>query len=443
MMGMSSPEWSRYMHDVVGVPDPARGDLRRGRAADAERYRERLPLIAGAVEAVRRLAARWPLGLASSSNRRLIDLALELAGIAELFGRRLLGGGRSAASRRRTSTSRRRAGWASHPSAAPRSRTRTTASARRARPGCASSRSRTRPFRRTRRRSRRPTSSSVDRRARARRDRAARGAVSAAPPFTTRPELRGTFGMVASTHWLASAAGMAVLERGGNAFDAAVAAGLRAAGRRAAPERPRRRPAGRLLERRARRAARPLRPGRRRRPRPPSSASASSGLDLVPGHRPARRLRARRVRRLDAAAARLRHAGGSATCWRSRSATPSTAIRSSRGITRDDRRASRSCCADWPASAALYLPAPRAPGTLSATRRSPRPTADRRARPAAASREDEIERARDAFYRGFVAEAIATFCAREVERRAAAPATTWPRWQRDRRAAGSRSTSAG
>src|SRR5918994_4183079 len=44
--------------------------------------------------------------------------------------------------------------------------------------------------------------------------------------FTTRPELRGTFGMVASTHWLASAAGMAVLEGGGNAFDAAAAAGL-------------------------------------------------------------------------------------------------------------------------------------------------------------------------------------------------------------------------
>ena len=44
--------------------------------------------------------------------------------------------------------------------------------------------------------------------------------------FTTRPELRGSFGMVSSTHWLASSTGMAMLEKGGNAFDAAVAAGL-------------------------------------------------------------------------------------------------------------------------------------------------------------------------------------------------------------------------
>src|SRR6266849_10371433 len=47
-----------------------------------------------------------------------------------------------------------------------------------------------------------------------------------AQPFTTRPELRGTFGAIATTHWIASAAGMAVLERGGNAFDAAVATGF-------------------------------------------------------------------------------------------------------------------------------------------------------------------------------------------------------------------------
>ena len=45
-------------------------------------------------------------------------------------------------------------------------------------------------------------------------------------PFTTRPEIRGTFGAVTSTHWLASASGMAVLEKGGNAFDAAAAAGF-------------------------------------------------------------------------------------------------------------------------------------------------------------------------------------------------------------------------
>jgi HAD superfamily hydrolase (TIGR01509 family) len=85
MMGMSSPEWSRYMHDVVGLaesPDEIAAEVVRRMEA---RYRERLPLVPGAREAVERLAARWPLGLASSSNRPLIDLALEVGGLARFF----------------------------------------------------------------------------------------------------------------------------------------------------------------------------------------------------------------------------------------------------------------------------------------------------------------------------------------------------------------------
>jgi HAD superfamily hydrolase (TIGR01509 family) len=85
MMGMSSLEWSSYMHDVVGLADPpdeiSREVVRRLEAI----YRERLPLVDGAVEAVERCAARWPLGLASSSNRELIDLVLDLAGLARFF----------------------------------------------------------------------------------------------------------------------------------------------------------------------------------------------------------------------------------------------------------------------------------------------------------------------------------------------------------------------
>jgi HAD superfamily hydrolase (TIGR01509 family) len=85
MMGMSSAEWSRYLHEHAGVPDApeAINDevVRRMLAA----YRAELPLIDGAVAAVERLAARWPLGLASSSNRPLIDTVLELAGLAGSF----------------------------------------------------------------------------------------------------------------------------------------------------------------------------------------------------------------------------------------------------------------------------------------------------------------------------------------------------------------------
>lgn len=85
MMGMSSPEWSRYMHDRLGVPlEPAEID----RAAVANllaRYRSELPLLPGAREAVDRIAARWPIGLASSSNREVIDAVLDAMGIADRF----------------------------------------------------------------------------------------------------------------------------------------------------------------------------------------------------------------------------------------------------------------------------------------------------------------------------------------------------------------------
>jgi HAD superfamily hydrolase (TIGR01509 family) len=85
MMGMSAPEWSRYLHETAGVPDSPeaidREVVRRMLAA----YAEELPLLPGAVAAVRGLAAVFPLGLASSSNRALIDEVLELAGIAALF----------------------------------------------------------------------------------------------------------------------------------------------------------------------------------------------------------------------------------------------------------------------------------------------------------------------------------------------------------------------
>ena len=86
MMGMSSPEWSRYMHDVIGLTEsPAEIDEEVVRRM-LERYAERLPLIDGAVDAVARLAASFRLGLASSSNRPVIDDVLDVSGLASLFG---------------------------------------------------------------------------------------------------------------------------------------------------------------------------------------------------------------------------------------------------------------------------------------------------------------------------------------------------------------------
>jgi HAD superfamily hydrolase (TIGR01509 family) len=85
MMGMSSHEWSRYMHEAIGLPEPPEEINREVVQRLSDFYRQRLPEIPGAKGAVERLAARWPLALASSSNRELIDLALELLGVQHLF----------------------------------------------------------------------------------------------------------------------------------------------------------------------------------------------------------------------------------------------------------------------------------------------------------------------------------------------------------------------
>jgi HAD superfamily hydrolase (TIGR01509 family) len=85
MMGMSSPEWSRYMHDRIGLPEPPEEINRIVVERMLERYQAGPPWIPGALEAVRDLAASFTLGLASSSNRELIDAVLEAGGITELF----------------------------------------------------------------------------------------------------------------------------------------------------------------------------------------------------------------------------------------------------------------------------------------------------------------------------------------------------------------------
>ncbi|RZU11125.1 HAD superfamily hydrolase (TIGR01509 family)/HAD superfamily hydrolase (TIGR01549 family) [Kribbella rubisoli] len=84
LQGMSTPEWSAYLTDV-GVPGSAEEVATRVIDGMVERYRSHLPLLPGAVEAVQRLASRWPLGLASSSPRRLIDTVLESAQLTDHF----------------------------------------------------------------------------------------------------------------------------------------------------------------------------------------------------------------------------------------------------------------------------------------------------------------------------------------------------------------------
>lgn len=85
MMGLSTPEWIEYMRRELGVELETEEIQRRVLELLEASYRREMPLIDGATEAVRRLAGRWPLAVASSSPREMIELVLELAGLRDAF----------------------------------------------------------------------------------------------------------------------------------------------------------------------------------------------------------------------------------------------------------------------------------------------------------------------------------------------------------------------
>jgi gamma-glutamyltranspeptidase/glutathione hydrolase len=233
--------------------------------------------------------------------------------------------------------------------------------------------------------------------------------------FTTRPEIRGTFGVVATTHWLASAVGMSMLERGGNAFDAAAAAGFTLQ----VVEPHLNGPLGDnpilVWNHKARKAEMICGQG----PAPQGATIAhykGLGLDLVPG---TGLLAAAIPGAFDAWATLLRDygtlpladilapaigyaEGGYPLVGRIRDTIASVAELFRR---------------EWPTSAAVYLPGGNlpVPGRLftnKALAATYRRVLDE-AQSGGGSRERIIDRARDAWYRGFVAEAIGKFCRTE------------------------------
>ena len=85
LMGMSTGEWARYLSEDLDVGLPPETVARLVIERMAARYTDRLPLMPGAVEAVQRLAADWPLGLASSSPPSLIGTVLDAASLRACF----------------------------------------------------------------------------------------------------------------------------------------------------------------------------------------------------------------------------------------------------------------------------------------------------------------------------------------------------------------------
>jgi HAD superfamily hydrolase (TIGR01509 family) len=85
LMGMSTGEWARYLGEDLGVGLPPETIAAQVTGQMQARYRDRVPLMPGAAEAVRRLAVRWPLGLASSSPPVLIGAVIDGAGLRDCF----------------------------------------------------------------------------------------------------------------------------------------------------------------------------------------------------------------------------------------------------------------------------------------------------------------------------------------------------------------------
>ena len=232
--------------------------------------------------------------------------------------------------------------------------------------------------------------------------------------FTTRPELLGTYGMVTSTHWLASATGMAVLERGGNAVDAAVAAGFVLQ----VVEPHLNGPGGDLpILFAAPSGAVDVYCGQGPTPAAASLEHYSElGLDLVPGTG----LLAAVVPGAFGAWTLLLEREGT---WRLRDvlepaityadegfpllANTAATIRTVEQMFRDE----------WPTSASVWLTSEGVPAAGSRFRNPDLAATYRRvveeAEAASSGREEQIAAGRDAFYRGFVAERIAQFCATE------------------------------
>ena len=232
------------------------------------------------------------------------------------------------------------------------------------------------------------------------------------PGFTTRPEIRGTFGVVATTHWLASSVGMSILEKGGNAFDAAVAAGLTLQ----VVEPHLNGPLGEapiLVWDDKKREARMI-CGQGGAPQAATIARFKGlGLDLIPG---TGLLAAAVPGAFDGWMRLLRDWGTmplaeliAPALGYAESGYPLVPrIRETIGTVAELFRR------DWPTSAAVYLPGGNLPEAGRLFRNRALAATYRRvldeAEAGGGSRERVIDRARESWYRGFVAEAIDKFC---------------------------------